>query len=185
MGKKGTAVHCPLGGAKKKRRTKEDAEGSAIIADQVDTSEAQYVNKRLIEIENALNAVQEPLQVDAQPNQHHNDLQDNNNIVYGDAYDDINNFLPAQEDAAVPPDPNVPFATYVQGSFYRSKKKTENENWKKALPDMFITYMTYSQETSQWGDPTKWNYDHNKPCCCGVGDLRMCKVDMLDILGER
>ncbi|KAH9807995.1 hypothetical protein DFH28DRAFT_911683 [Melampsora americana] len=184
MGKKGTAVQCPLGVAPKKRRVKNVAEGSAIIVDKVEASEAQYVNDRLIEIDQALMAVQDPIPGNSQAQANLFNAEENNDMLYGDTYNHIDEFLPAQN-PAVAPELNVTFENYIQGAFYKSKKMTENKNWKKALPDMFITYMTLSQESSQWGDINKWNYDHNKQCCCGAGNQKTRKVDMLDILERK
>lgn len=49
---------------------------------------------------------------------------------------------------------------------------------------MFIAYMTCSQKTSQWGDISAWNVNHNKSCGCGVSKQRTRKLDIVDILSE-
>ncbi|KAH9806654.1 hypothetical protein DFH28DRAFT_824919, partial [Melampsora americana] len=52
---KGKKIECPLGGgAKKKRRTQPEPQGAAIVADQLVASDAEYVNNRIEEIEQAL-----------------------------------------------------------------------------------------------------------------------------------
>lgn len=206
---KGKKIECPLGGdAKKKRRTQPEPQGSAIIAGKVEANEARYVNNRIKEIEQALVEAGQgnPMQVDRavgeaipheDQNNGHAHLEDNyiNNFLpapqehKGDGHahhedNYINNFLPAPHQQEVVPNGNINNANYVPRADYKSKRIMENKNWKKAIPQMFISYMKLAQTTSQWGNNLNWNHDHNKQCSCGAGNLRTRKVDIVDILGE-
>ncbi|KAH9808154.1 hypothetical protein DFH28DRAFT_1088074 [Melampsora americana] len=189
MGKKGDSVPCPFGRGKKKRHAKPAAEGSGIILEAVQTSEAQYVNDRIVELELALDQVgngpngividevRGPTLVDV-------------DIMGLEADEDHRQNLTQDQGAADPPewvelpDKNITFSKYVQGSYYKSKGLAEKQNWAKVLPDIFISYMTLSHKTLQWGNTSTWDHNFTHGCCCGIGDLRTCKVDMLDILNQ-
>ncbi|KAH9816909.1 hypothetical protein DFH28DRAFT_927102 [Melampsora americana] len=187
MGKKGNSVPCPFGRDKKKRHAKSAAEVSGIILEAVQTSKAQYVNDRIVELELALD------QVGNGPNGLVIDE------VRGPALVDVDSMgLEADEDHrqslmqdqgaadapewVVLPDENITFSKYVQGSYYKSKRLAEKQNWAKVLTDMIISYMNLSQKTLQWGNTSTWDHNFNHGCCCGIGDLQTRKVDMLDIL---
>ncbi|KAH9809608.1 hypothetical protein DFH28DRAFT_904507 [Melampsora americana] len=176
-------IECPLGGsAKKKRRTQPEPQGAAIVAGEVEASDAQYVNNHLKEIEQALFEAGQgnEMQVDGPPaNAINHANHPNSNAQLEDNY--INNFISAP-DPEVAPNVDINFSDYVQGPYYKRKQIAENANWKKAIPKMFISYMKLAQTTSQWGNISNWNHDHNPKCFCGAGDLRKCNIDIVDIL---
>ncbi|KAH9809639.1 hypothetical protein DFH28DRAFT_1133000 [Melampsora americana] len=180
---KGMKIECPLGGsAKKKRRTQPDPQGAAIVAGEVEASDAQYVNNRIKEIEKALLEAGQgnDMQVDGPPANAINDANHpNSNAQLKDNY--INNFI-AAPDPEVAPNVDINFSDYVQGSYYKRKQIVEKANWKKAIPKMFISYMKMAQTTSQWGNILNWNHDHTQKCFCGAGDLRKRNIDIVDIL---
>lgn len=186
---KGNKIECPLGGpSNKKRRTQPEAQGSAILAEELDANEAKYINNRIKEIERALNDAS-----NGQANQVEGgdvELPAANEIPNADndlgLYNHFEELLLHQypKDPEGVPRMDVPFAEYVQGSYYKSKRLAEKKNWLKALPAMFLSYMTLCQETSQWGNRSNWNHDYNNAnCACGGGELKIRKVDMVDILG--
>ncbi|KAH9816134.1 hypothetical protein DFH28DRAFT_927485 [Melampsora americana] len=168
---KGKKIECPLdGGTKKKRRTQPEPQGSVIITGRVEASEAQYVNNRIKEIEQALVEAGHgnPMQVNRPLGDAitHED-QNNGHAHLEDNY--INNFLAAPQQPEEVPDGNVNNSNCVPGSSYESKRIMENKNWKKAIPQMFISYMKQAQTTAQWGNTSNWNHDYNQQCGCGGG----------------
>jgi hypothetical protein len=187
MGKKGNSIPCPFGGSKKKKQAEAPAEGSGIIVGAVQVSEARYVTNRIEKLQQALDHAANG------PNGMANEREeanapanvDPNNMELDDNY--VDNFLPhaVQPDdpeVVVLPDENIAFSNYIRGSYYKSKRLAEKRKWEKNLPDMFISYMTLSQKTLQWGDTSKWDHDFHQGCCCGVSAKITQKVDMLDIL---
>lgn len=184
---KGKKIECPLGGgAKKKRRAEPEPQGSAIVAGQVDASDARYVNHRIQAIEQALVRAGNgnPIQVDHQP------LEDA--IAHEEPHDGqahlednyIDNFLAAPQHPEEEADVNITNSKNLPGCDYKSKRILEHKNWMKAIPPMFISYMKLAQKTSEWGNTLNWNHDYNEQCSCGAGDLRTRNIDVVDILGE-
>ncbi|KAH9810640.1 hypothetical protein DFH28DRAFT_902640 [Melampsora americana] len=182
---KGKKIECPLGGpSNKKQRTQLETQGSAILAKELDANEAKYINNRIKEIECALNdaANNQAIPVEGGdveiPAANETPNADNENSLYNH----VEELLPHQDQEGVPR-MDVPFSEYVKGSYYKSKRLAEKKNWQTALPAMFLSYMTLCQETSQWGNTSNWNHDYNiENCACGGGDLKIRKVDMVDIL---
>jgi hypothetical protein len=166
---KGNKIDCPLGGpSNKKQRTQPKAEGSAILAKELDANEAKYINNRINKIERSLNdaannqaiRVEEFLPHPGQEDPEPPNAGDNNRL-----YNHVEEFLPhpGQEDPEGVLRRDVPFDEYVKGSYYKGKRLAEKKNWQKALAAMFLSYMTLCQETSQWGDRSNWNHDYCQP----------------------
>ncbi|KAH9813473.1 hypothetical protein DFH28DRAFT_896641 [Melampsora americana] len=124
---KGIKIDCPLGGsAKKKRRTQPEPQGAAIVAGEVEASDAQYVNNRIKEIEQAVLEVGQgnEMQVDGpHENAINHPNHPNSNAQLEDNY--INNFISAP-DPEVAPNVDINFSDYFQGSYYKRKQIAEN-----------------------------------------------------------
>lgn len=82
--------------------------------------------------------------------------------------------------------PEIPasFVEYISGDRYKSQRIKEHNDWKRIMPEIFISFMQCSHHTSQWGNQGNWNHDFQKDlatCFCDSNSKTVWEMDAVDL----
>ncbi|EGG06187.1 uncharacterized protein MELLADRAFT_87339 [Melampsora larici-populina 98AG31] len=77
------------------------------------------------------------------------------------------------------------FINDIHEAILEAERQERQLALEKALQEMFVAYLECGMKTSEWGNPTTWEFDHKSQCRCMPSQWRERDVDLVDILSRR
>ncbi|KAH9824273.1 hypothetical protein DFH28DRAFT_879361 [Melampsora americana] len=74
------------------------------------------------------------------------------------------------------------FIDEIQGDRIAEEQEERQLVLARYMQEMFYAYIECHFQTSEWGDPTKWNVDLKPHCNCPTTHTRVRPVDLVDLL---